>query len=70
MTACWPKEVTYIHDVPYLPKSLLKMLSITGGNDYWIVQKIIQIFEHFAQKHFQKKRKKSRPSLNLKFSSC
>ena len=41
-TACWPEEVTYIHDIPYLPKSVIDMISITGGDDYLIVRKLIQ----------------------------
>jgi hypothetical protein len=56
MTACWPKEVYHIHDVPYLPKSLLKMLSVTGGNDYWIVRKIIQNIEELCKETLPKEK--------------
>ena len=65
MSACWPKEVTYIHDVPYLPKSLLKMLSITGGNDYWIVHKIIQNIRELCTETLPKEKKE----IETKFES-
>jgi hypothetical protein len=36
-----PQDITYIRNIPYLPRSVMDMLSITGGNSRYVADNII-----------------------------
>jgi len=67
--ASWPKEISYIRDIQYLPKSLLYMLSATG-DEFGSVRKLIQILTQLCTETLESEKKEIESNLQSELASA
>ena len=67
--AFWPKEVSYIRNISYLPDSVLYMLSATG-DESGSVQKLIQVLTQLCSETLEKEKNENVSKLQEELSSA